>query len=197
VCVPIAFSLTIGSRMVRSRMVRPRLVRSLTIHSLVLDPRAVNSGLFDPRLLDARSFDPRSFDPRLLDARSFDPLTLPPLTFDTRTVVAVALLFAPECNLPVALALVLPVVGVVHSARRRLISPDDTSIARHAGDGVGTARRPRLPSWRHAVDPDPAQPSWRALSRRDSVNSGVLRDRRNGSPQHRQQSKSSRFPHRF
>jgi hypothetical protein len=56
---------------------------------------------------------------------------------------------------------------IVHSLRRRLITPDDTSIAGHGRDGRRAIGRPRLVTRRKTVDPDAAHTRRRALARRN------------------------------
>jgi hypothetical protein len=174
--------LAVGSLMVRSLLVHPLTLDPLALDADLIDSGAVGSLLLDSRAIGSRLLDLCSLDSRVFDPRLFGLLTFPTLTFNPSAVVAVPLLFSSEGDLLVALALVPPVAGVVHSARRRLISPDDTAVARNVRDRHGTVGWPRLPSWRHAVNPDPAHPSRRALPRGNTIIRMALSHCRNGSP---------------
>src|SRR5262249_9533216 len=141
-------------------MVVPRAVVVIAILPLTLVPsalhllRAFDPSPFDPRLLYASPLDSRLLDPSALSALTFPALSFQPLALDPRSDLPISFLLTPKCDLTIAVAAITAIVHVVHSARRPLISPDDTSVARNVGLSDGTARRSGLPSWRHAVDPD-------------------------------------------
>lgn len=173
-------------------MIAASAVVAIAILSLTLVPSSLHlPGTFDPS-----AFDPSLFHSSPLGTLAFPALSFQPLALDPCSNVTIALLLAPERDLTVTLAPV-PVIGVVHGARRRLISPDDTSVPRDVGFRSRAARWPRLPSWRNTVDPHTAHPGRRALSRRNPVVSVALCDRRNGSPQRRQQRIRNDSPHMF